>query len=98
MIIFQNVLGTITEVNNFAFKGYIVLKLSYGFLRAGVTGKADLKANSISRKNKYEFRIIIGRYDVSVAKKTDQSESVFKHLVGFVSFNRFFAYYPDLKQ
>ena len=29
-------------------------------------------------KNKYEFRKIIGRYDVSVAKKIDQSESVNK--------------------
>ena len=31
-----------------------------------------------SCKKKYEFRIIIGRYDVSVAKKIDQSESVNK--------------------
>ena len=29
-------------------------------------------------RNKYEFRIIIGRYDVSVVKKIDQSESVNK--------------------
>ena len=31
-----------------------------------------------SCKKKYEFHIIIGRYDVSVAKKIDQSESVNK--------------------
>ena len=31
-------------------------------------------------QKKYEFRIIIGRYDVSVAKKIDQSESVNKPL------------------
>ena len=28
--------------------------------------------------NKYEFHIIIGQYDVNVAKKIDQSESVNK--------------------
>ena len=34
--------------------------------------------HSLTKKNK--FRIIIGQYDVSVAKKIDQSESVNKPL------------------